>query len=149
MSDDVEVLVHLLCEGYHDRSFWKGALGYLGFHEQRKLRGKTIRGEGQFGYKLDNVGVIVKPSEGSSIKEALKSELQYLDFDRLVYNVDCDDSTAEMRWATSPLRVTTVFYLLRRKRNSDHWRGLSGEPRRPEAPSSRSSKHWNESFARL
>lgn len=120
MNDDVKVLVHLLCEGYHDRSFWKGALEHLGFKKETIIRGKNIQGGGQYGFKKGNVGVIVKPCNGGAITKALKRELESLDFDRLIYNVDSDKESFSASEAAQTCKTAMTMNNLVFREAEDH-----------------------------
>ena len=84
----------VLCEGYHDRAFWKGLLLHHGYEECRKLDGKKIAG-GVYGYRFkDKHSLKVIPCGGKpEIRKKAIIRLRQLDIDpldHLLINLDPD-----------------------------------------------------------
>ncbi len=84
----------VLCEGYHDRAFWKGLLLQQGYEECRKIDGKKIMG-GVYGYRFkEDYSLKVIPCGGKSeIRKKAITRLRQLDtdpLDRLLINLDPD-----------------------------------------------------------
>jgi len=88
--------IEILCEGYHDRAFWKGILTSSRIEERRDhpRDGVRITG-GQYGYCLANeISVIVSPCHGkTNLPSSLRTRLKTLStkpLDHLIVNMDTD-----------------------------------------------------------
>ncbi len=100
MSEKTESVI--LCEGYHDRAFWKGMLRHLGCSgkghgEIRDLSGRPVKGKGIHGYytTTDNFVRVVPCGGKDNISVELKNRLARRATEpikRIVLNVDSDQN---------------------------------------------------------
>jgi len=98
MSDGSDVLI--LCEGYDDRSFWKGLLLRMGSVDERKLKGKRYQKTDVYAFRSPGGAVVyVVPAQQSiGLLELAKDELQSRvekPFSRMILNLDIDARTVE------------------------------------------------------
>ena len=99
--------IEILCEGYHDRSFWSGMLQYLDWNIMEKWQGKKSR---QYGFddKDKTKSVVVTPCEGkSNIGPELFLKLRRLEtnpINHLIVNIDPDGQEFTAQFCKDTIR---------------------------------------------
>lgn len=98
MSEGSDVI--LLCEGYDDRSFWKGLLLRMGCKDERKPRGKRYQKTDVYSFRSPGGAVVyvVPAQQAIGVTDLAKDELRSRvdkPFSRMILNVDIDVRTVE------------------------------------------------------